>query len=30
MLVPVEPGCIGIHIYVFTVETQQPVGARHA
>jgi hypothetical protein len=29
MLVPGDLGSIGIHIYVFTVESQQPVGARH-
>jgi hypothetical protein len=29
MLLPGDPGSIGIHIYVFTVEFQQPVGARH-
>jgi hypothetical protein len=29
MLVPGNPGSIGIHIYVFTMESQQPVGARH-
>jgi hypothetical protein len=29
MLVPGDPGSLGIHIYVFTVESQQPVGARH-
>jgi hypothetical protein len=29
MLVPGEPGSIGTHIYIFTVESQQPVGARH-
>jgi hypothetical protein len=29
MVVPGDPGSIGIHIYVFTVESQQPVGARH-
>jgi hypothetical protein len=29
MLVHGDPGSIGIHIYVFTVESQQPVGARH-
>jgi hypothetical protein len=29
MLVPCDPGSIGIHIYAFTVESQQPVGARH-
>jgi hypothetical protein len=29
MLVPGDPGSIGIHISVFTVEFQQPVGARH-
>jgi hypothetical protein len=29
MLVPGDPGCLGTHIYVFTVESQQPVGARH-
>jgi hypothetical protein len=28
MLVPCEPGSIGIHIYVFTVESQQREGAR--
>jgi hypothetical protein len=26
MLVPGDPGSIGIHIYVFTVESQQPWG----
>jgi hypothetical protein len=29
MLVPGDPGGIGIHIYVFTVESQEPMGARH-
>jgi hypothetical protein len=29
MLVPADPGRLGTHIYVFTVEFQQPVGARH-
>jgi hypothetical protein len=29
MLVPGNLGSIGIHIYVFTVESQQLVGARH-
>jgi hypothetical protein len=29
MLVPGDPGSTGIHIYVFTVESQQPMGARH-
>jgi hypothetical protein len=29
MLLPGDPGSIGIHIYVFTVESQQLVGARH-
>jgi hypothetical protein len=29
MLLPGDPGSIGIHIYVFTVESQQPVGATH-
>jgi hypothetical protein len=29
MLVPGDPGSIGLHVYVFTVESQQPVGARH-
>jgi hypothetical protein len=29
MLVPGDPGGIGKHIYVFTVESQQPVEARH-
>jgi hypothetical protein len=29
MLVPGDLGSIRIHIYVFTVESQQPVGARH-
>jgi hypothetical protein len=30
MLLPGDPGSMGIHIYVFTVESQQAVGARHA
>jgi hypothetical protein len=29
MLVPGDPGSIVIHIYVFAVESQQPVGERH-
>jgi hypothetical protein len=29
MLVPGDPGSIGIHTYVFTVESQQLMGARH-
>jgi hypothetical protein len=29
MQVPGGPGSIGIQIYVFTVESQQPMGARH-
>jgi hypothetical protein len=29
MLLIGEPGSIGIHIYIFSVESQQPVGARH-
>jgi hypothetical protein len=29
MLLPGDPGSIGTRIYVFNVESQQPVGARH-
>jgi hypothetical protein len=29
MLVPGDPHGIGIHIYISTVESQQPVAARH-
>jgi hypothetical protein len=29
MLVPGDPGRLGTPIYVFTVESPQPVGARH-
>jgi hypothetical protein len=29
MLVPGHPGRLGAHIHIFTVEFQQPVGARH-
>jgi hypothetical protein len=29
MLVPGDLGSIGIHIYVLTVESQQPVGPRN-
>jgi hypothetical protein len=29
MPAPGDTGSIGIHVYVFTVVSQQPVGARH-
>jgi hypothetical protein len=29
MLVPGDPGRLGTHVYVFTVESPQPMGARH-
>jgi hypothetical protein len=28
MLVPGDPGSLGAHIYVFTIESQQPVGGK--
>jgi hypothetical protein len=30
LLVPGDPGRLGTHIYVITVESPEPVGARHA
>jgi hypothetical protein len=30
MLVPGDPGSIGIHIYIFTVESPRPEQGRHA